>query len=56
MHYSIIFILLAKAIFGLVSIKTFIGYAGTEVGAEAGTITAVTIDDRQQSIYWAGLY
>jgi hypothetical protein len=55
-YYSIIFILLAIAIFGAVTIKKFIGYAGAEVPAEAGTITTVTIDHRTASSNWHGLY
>jgi hypothetical protein len=55
-YYLIIFILLASAIFGIMIIKKFIGYAGVEVPAEAGAITTVLIDDRTTSSHWTGVF
>ena len=55
-YYILLTILLASAIFGLITLKKFIGYAGFEVPAEAGTITTIIVDDRTQSSHWAGLF
>ena len=55
-HYAVIVITLAIAIFGAITIKKFIGYAGVQVPAEAGTITSVLIDDRQDSAHWGGIF
>ena len=54
--YLIIFLLVGASIFGVISIKKFIGYAGTAVESQAGTITELRMDARSQTIYWAGLF
>ena len=56
MHYLLLIALVAGAIFGLVMVKKFTGFAGTEVPAEAGTITTIIINDRQASSNWAGIF
>ena len=55
-YFFLLIILLAGAIFGLILVKKFTGFAGTQVPAAAGTITTVLIDDRQTSSNWAGLF
>jgi hypothetical protein len=55
-HCIVIVILLVGAIYALIFVKKFIGYAGVEVPAEAGTVTTVIIDDRQPTSRWHGLY
>jgi hypothetical protein len=55
-YYAIIIILLVGAIFGLVYIKKYVGYAGVEVPAEAGYVTTIIIEHRQPTAHWHGLY
>ncbi|MBI3026940.1 carboxypeptidase regulatory-like domain-containing protein [Candidatus Woesearchaeota archaeon] len=55
-HYSLLFLLIALAILGLVLVKKFTGFAGTQLSAEGGTITSVFIDDRSTSSNWAGAF
>ncbi len=46
--------IIAASLGGLILIKKYVGYVGTEVPAEAGTITTLKIDDRRQTVLWAG--
>ena len=49
-------LLIAIAIFSIITIRKFVGYAGVQVPAEAGTITTILIDHRQPTSHWHGLY
>jgi hypothetical protein len=47
-------LIIAASLAGLIIIKNYVGFLGVEVPAEAGTITQIKIDDRRQTVLWAG--
>src|SRR3989338_5239974 len=53
---AIIIALLLFSTGGLLVLKTFLGYVGVEVPAQAGYITQIIIDDRRQTEFWAGAF
>jgi hypothetical protein len=55
-NWLIIVLLISASLAGLVFLKKYIGFAGVEVPAEAGTITTLKIDDRRQTALWAGAF
>ena len=50
----VLIFIIAASLGGLLLIKKYVGFAGVEVPAEAGTITTLKIDDRRQTVLWAG--
>ena len=56
MNWLLIALIIGASIAGLLVIQQYVGYVGTEVPAQAGTITSIKIDDRSQTALWAGVF
>ena len=55
-NFTLLLIAISISLLALILIKDYVGFAGVEVPAQAGYITTIVMDDRQQSVNWAGIF
>ncbi len=55
-YYPLLMILVVVAVISLIFIQKYIGLAGTRVDSQAGTVTEILVDQREQTVRWAGIH